>query len=92
MDDSGVGEWVFANYGRSNLERGRRRLQDLGLNLDQAANDNIHSGVYRVHGPGPNQARGIFRTFYETIDLSTLFVSDGGYNVFVWSIPYKVER
>ena len=92
MDDSGVGEWVFANYGRSNLERGRRRLQDLGLNLDQAANDNIHSGVFRVHGPGPNQARGIFRTFYETIDLSTLFVSDGGYNVFVWSIPYKVER
>ncbi len=92
MDNSGVGEWVFVNYGRSSMERGRRRLQDLGLYLDQVANDNIHSGVFRVHGPGPNQVRGIFRTFYETIDLSTLFVSDGGYNTSVWSIPYKVER
>ena len=92
MHSSEVGEWVFVNYGRSRMERGRRRLQDLGLNLDQATNDNIHSGIFRVHGPGPNQVRGVFRTFYETIDLSTLFVSDGGFNTSVWSIPYKVER
>ena len=92
MHSSEIGEWVFVNYGRSRIERGRRRLQDLGLNLDQATNDNIHSGIFRVHGPGPNQVRGVFRTFYETIDLSTLFVSDGGFNTSVWSIPYKVER
>ena len=92
MNSSEVGEWVFVNYGRSRMERGRRRLQDLGLNVDQAANDNIHSGIFRVHGPGPNQVRGVFRTFYETIDLSTIFVSDGGYNTCVWSIPYRVER
>ena len=92
MDNSGVGEWVFINYGRSSMQRGRKRLQDLGLSFDQVANDNIHSGAMRVHGPGPNQVRGIFRTFYETIDLATLFVSDGGYNTSVWSIPYAVER
>ena len=36
--------------------------------------------------------RGVFRTFIETIDLATMYVSDGGYNTNVWSIPYRVER
>ena len=40
-------------------------------------NDNIHSGTMRVHGPGLAQNRGVFRTFIETIDLATLYVSDG---------------
>ena len=91
MDDSAL----VNGFSRTTEEATWREEEDVWrfrLNLDQASNDNIHSGVFRVHGPGPNQARGIFRTFYETIDLSTLFVSDGGYNVFVWSIPYKVER
>ena len=26
------------------------------------------------------------------IILATIFVSDGGYNTSVWSIPYRVER
>ncbi|GIR30574.1 MAG: hypothetical protein CM15mP44_8570 [Candidatus Neomarinimicrobiota bacterium] len=34
----------------------------------------------------------VFRTFIETIDLATMYVSDGGYNTSVWSIPYSVER
>jgi len=55
-------------------------------------NDNTHSGAMRVHGPGPGQLRGVFRTFTESIDLATMFVSDGGYNTSVWSIPYRVER
>jgi len=92
MDSSEVGERVFVNYGRNNMQRGRRSLQDHGLFFDQTANDNIHSGGIRVHGPGLGQARGIFRTFFETIDLATLYISDGGYNTSVWSIPYVVER
>jgi len=92
MDSTGVGEWVFLNYGRNHLQRGRRHLHDSGVFFDETMNDNTHSGAMRVHGPGPGQVRGIFRTFTETIDLSTIFVSDGGYNTNVWSIPYRVER
>ena len=92
MDSTGVGEWVFLNYGRNHLQRGRRHLHDSGMFFDETMNDNTHSGAMRVHGPGPGQVRGIFRTFTETIDLATIFVSDGGYNTSVWSIPYRVER
>jgi len=92
MDSTGVGEWVFLNYGRNHLQRGRRHLHDSGVFFDETMNDNTHSGAMRVHGPGPGQVRGIFRTFTETIDLATIFVSDGGYNTSVWSIPYRVER
>ena len=91
-DNTGVGEWVFVNYGRSSQQRGRRHLRDSGLFFDQVINDNIHSGGMRVHGPGPGQVQGVFRTFIETVDLATMFVSDGGYNTNVWSIPYRVER
>ena len=92
MDSTGVGEWVFLNYGRNHLQRGRRHLHDSGMFLDETMNDNTHSGAMRVHGPGPGQVRGVFRTFTEAIDLATIFVSDGGYNTNVWSIPYRVER
>jgi len=92
MDSTGVGEWVFLNYGRNHLQRGRRHLHDSGMFFDETMNDNTHSGAMRVHGPGPGQVRGVFRTFTETIDLATIFVSDGGYNTSVWSIPYRVER
>ena len=91
-DNTGVGEWVFVNYGRSSQQRGRRHLRDSGLFFDQVMNDNTHSGGIRVHGPGPGQVQGVFRTFIETVDLATMFVSDGGYNTNVWSIPYRVER
>ena len=91
-DNTGIGEWVFLNYGRNSDQRGRRHLHDSGLFFDQVMNDNIHSGGMRVHGPGPGQIQGVFRTFIETVDLATMFVSDGGYNTNVWSIPYRVER
>ena len=91
-DSTGIGEWVFLNYGRDRQQRGRRHLRDSGLFFDEVMNDNIHSGIMRVHGPGPGQIRGVFRTFIETVDLATIFVSDGGYNTSIWSFPYRVER
>jgi len=91
-DSTGVGEWVFLNYGRNRFQRGRRHLHDTGMFFDETMNDNTHSGAMRIHGPGPEQVRGVFRTFTEAIDLATMFVSDGGYNTSVWSIPYRVER
>ncbi len=91
-DNTGVGEWVFLNYAKSSQQRGRRHLHDSGLLFDQDMNDNIHSGGMRVHGPGSGQTQGVFRTFIETVDLATMFVSEGGYNTNVWSIPYRVER
>jgi len=92
MDSSGVGEWVFKNYGRSRGMRGRKHLNDKGVFLDGVMNDNIHSGGWRAHGPGQGRRHRGFRSFFETIDLATLFVDDGGYNTAVWSIPYKIER
>ena len=91
-DSTNVGEWVFLNYGKNRLQRGRRHLKDSGMFFDQIMNDNTHSGSMRIHGPGLAQIQGVFRTFIETIDLATMYVSDGGYNTNVWSIPYRVER
>ena len=91
-DSTNVGEWVFLNYGKNRLQRGRRHLKDSGMFFDQIMNDNTHSGSIRIHGPGLAQMQGVFRTFIETIDLATMYVSDGGYNTSVWSIPYSVER
>ena len=62
------------------------------LNEDEAVGvDGFDSGL-RFYGPGSGQIRGVFRTFIEVVDLATMFVSDGGYNTSVLSIPYKVER
>ena len=91
-ESTNVGEWVFLNYGKNRLQRGRRHLKDSGMFFDQILNDNIHSGIVTVHGPGPSQIRGLFRKFIELIDLSKLLVSNGGYNMNIWPIPYKVER
>ena len=91
-NSSNLGEWVFLNYGKNRLQRGRRHLKDSGIFFDQIMNDNTHSASMRIYGPGLSQMQGVFRTFIETIDLATMYVSDGGYNTNVWSIPYRVER
>ena len=92
MDSTGVAEWVLKNYGLHRQMRGRKYLNDKGVFLDAVMNDNIHTGGWRAHGPGFGQRRGVFRSFVEVIDLATIFVSDGGYNTHVWSIPYRVVR
>jgi hypothetical protein len=91
-DSTNVGEWVFLNYGKNRLQRGRSHLKDSGMFFDQIMNDNTHSGSMRIHGPGLAQMQGVFRTFIEAIDLATMYVFDDGYNTNVWSIPYRVER
>ena len=92
IDTLGVGEWAMVRYGRSAAQRGRRRLSDYGTGIDSDANDNIHTGVWRVHGPGIGQNSRVFRSFFSTIDLATLFTEDGGYNSVTWSLPYRSQR
>ena len=92
IDSAGVGEWVMLRYGRSTNQRGRRRLNDLGYGADAIVNDNIHTKAYRMHGPGIGRNSRVFRSFYSTIDLATLFTEDGGYNSVTWSIPYRSQR
>jgi len=92
LDSTGVGEWVLKNYGYHRHHRGRKWLNDKGVFFDETANDNLHSGGWRTHGPGHGVDRRAFRSFFETVDLATIFVNDGGYNTAIWSIPYKVER
>ena len=92
IDSTGVGEWVMQRYGRSANQRGRRKLNDLGFGGDAIVNDNIHTKVFRMHGPGIGRDSRVFRSFYSTTDLATLFTEDGGYNSITWSIPYKSQR
>lgn len=92
IDTLGVGEWAMVRYGRSAAQRGRRRLSDYGAGIDSDANDNIHTGVWRVHGPGIGQNSRVFRSYFSTIDLATLFTEDGGYNSVTWSLPYRSQR
>ena len=92
IDSTGVGEWVMQRYGRSANQRGRRKLNDLGFGGDAIVNDNIHTKVFRMHGPGIGRDSRLFRSFYSTTDLATLFTEDGGYNSITWSIPYKSQR
>jgi hypothetical protein len=92
IDTTGIGEWVMQRYGRSTNQRGRRKLNDLGLGGDAIVNDNIHTKVFRMHGPGIGRNSRLFRSFYSTTDLATLFTEDGGYNSITWSIPYKSQR
>ena len=92
LDSSGVGEWVMNRYGRSQYHRGRRKLNDNGNGVDNITNDNIHSGLWRVHGPGMGRESRVFRSFFTIIDLATIFTEDGGYNSYTLSIPYKVTR
>ena len=92
IDSVGVGEWVVLQYGRSIAQRGRRRLNDRGISIDSDANDNVHTGFWRVHGPGAGHNSHVFRSFFSTIDLATLFTEDGGYNSVTWSIPYRSQR
>ena len=92
IDSTGIGEWVMQRYGRSTNQRGRRKLNDLGFGGDAIVNDNIHTKVFRMHGPGIGRDSRLFRSFYSTTDLATLFTEDGGYNSITWSIPYKSQR
>ena len=92
LDSIGVGEWVMQRYGRSANYRGRRRLNDLGNGADAIINDNIHTKAFRMHGPGIGRSSRVFRTFYSTTDLATLFTEDGGYNSVTLSIPYVSQR
>ena len=92
IDSAGVGEWVMLRYGRSTNQRGRRRLNDLGYGADAIVNYNIHTKAYRMHGPGIGRNSRVFRSFYSTIDLATLFTEDGGYNSVTWAIPYRSQR
>ncbi len=67
-------------------------MNDLGFGGDAIVNDNIHTKVFRMHGPGIGRDSRLFRSFYSTTDLATLFTEDGGYNSITWSIPYKSQR
>lgn len=92
IDSTNVSEWVFKNYGRRFNMRGRKHLKDNGLIMDSTMNDNIHTGGWRAHGPGFGLQQRSFRSFFEIVDLATIFVRDEGYNTSIWSIPYKIQR
>jgi hypothetical protein len=92
LDSLGVGEWVMHRFGRNSYQRGRRKLNDRGVASDSIVNDNTHTAIWRLHGPGFGSEVRVFRSFFNTVDLATIFVEVGEYNNVTWSIPYKIVR
>ena len=92
MGEWDSGEKVAMHYGRGHGERARRRMHDSGLFYDATADDNIFTKLWRAHNIGPEQQRRVFNMHYDLIDNATLFISDGGYNTAVWSLPYRIVR
>ncbi len=71
----------------------RRRLFDDGENGgDDEANDNEFTRVWRMHPPGWDHDRRVFKLFLDVIDFETLFSSEGSYNAAMWGFPYKSVR
>lgn len=92
MGNIDSGERVAMHYGRGRGERARRRLNDAGVFGDDAADDNVFTKLWRAHTIRPNHQARVFNMHYDLIDNATLFISDGGYNTAVWSLPYRIIR
>lgn len=86
------GEKVHMHFGRGRGERARRRLNDAELFGDAVAEDNVFTRLWRAHTIRPNHQVRVFNMHYDLIDNETLFISDGGYNTAVWSLPYRIVR
>ncbi|HJL75178.1 MAG TPA: hypothetical protein QGF17_07640 [Candidatus Marinimicrobia bacterium] len=92
LGDLDSGEKVFMHYGRRRGERARRGMNDAGVFGDAAADDNIFTRLCRAHNIRPEHQARVFNMHYVTIDNATLYISDGGYNTAIWSLPYKIVR
>lgn len=92
LGDWDSGEQVGMHYGRGRGERARRRMNDAGVFGDAAADDNIFTKLWRAHNIRPEHQVRVFNMHYDLIDNATLFISDGGYNTAVWSLPYRIVR
>ena len=92
MGNLDSGERVALHYGRGRGERARRRLNDAGVFGDTVVNDNVFTRLWQAHNIRPNQQSRVFNMHYDLIDNATLFISDGGYNTAVWSLPYRIIR
>ncbi len=93
IDSLDSGEKATLNFGRGRGERARRRFNDSGLFGDETAGDNVFTMIWRAHRLHAHHGnRRAFNTHFDIIDNATLFISDGGYNVAVWSIPYRIVR
>ena len=86
------GEKVLMHYGRGRDERARRRMSDAGIFADLTADDNVYTKYWRAHSFHTDHAARVFNMHYVGIDNNTLFVSEGGYNTVIWSLPYKLVR
>ena len=92
LGDLDSGEKVHMHFGRGRGERARRRLNDAEIFGDAVAEDNVFSRYWRAHSMHSNHHVRVFNMHYGLIDNATLFISDGGYNTAVWSLPYRIER
>jgi len=91
LDSLDSGEQAFTHFGRGPGERARRRFNDGGYRGDTTAGDNVFTLIWRAHRLGQNHGnRRAFNMHFDVIDNATLFISDGGFNAAVWSIPYRI--
>ncbi len=83
------GERAVIRHGRSAGRTSRRRLNDLGLGLDEQALDGVYSGRWTTH-EAPSQAHS-YRLFVEVIDLASLFVEEEPFHGEFIGVPYRIE-
>lgn len=82
------GERVTVRFGRPGFKAGKVRLNDLGWNVDEVANDDQYTGVWYVHD-APTEPR-VFHLFLDVMDLGSLFVAGETYHTEFVGIPYLV--
>lgn len=76
------GEVALVHYGvRRGIMKARKRLTD-------PENDNVFEGFIRMHGHGSHMCR----TFFDLIDMATIFDKSAPVNSTFWALPYRVKR
>jgi len=76
------GEVALVHYGvRRGIMKARRRLTD-------PENDDVFEGLVRMHGHGSHMCR----TFFDLIDMATIFDKGAPVNSTFWALPYRVRR
>lgn len=72
---------------RSRFDKGRRRLRDDGIGVDEVADDNTYSNSFLSRSSRGRMRHG----FVDALDWGTVFDLDGPVNMKVWGMPYNIR-
>lgn len=92
-------ERAFLHYGRHHGPKHRKPMFDDGglidywghTSPDETENDNIHTGLWRMHQTAPDGENHFYRAFFDVLDEESLLAPEGEYHSFVIGFPYIVS-